>query len=47
MPEQFQQGIASVSRLLEELIPVYKKIGYGKGLPGLCICHISYDEIPG
>lgn len=48
MPEQFQQGIASVSRLMEELIPVYKKkIGYGKGLLGLCICHISYDEIPG
>ena len=48
MPEQFQQGIAPVSRLMEELIPVYKKkIGYGKGLLGLCICHISYDEIPG
>ena len=26
---------------------VQKKIGYGKGLFGLCICHISYDEIPG
>ena len=25
MPEQFQQGIASVSRLMEELIPVYKR----------------------
>lgn len=25
MPEQFQQGIASVSRLMEELISVYKK----------------------
>ena len=25
IPEQFQQGIASVSRLLEELIPVYKR----------------------
>ena len=25
LPEQFQQGIASVSRLMEELIPVYKK----------------------
>ena len=25
MPEQFQQGIASVSRLMEELIPVYER----------------------
>lgn len=25
MPEQFQQGIAPVSRLMEELIPVYKR----------------------
>ena len=35
MPEQFQQGIASVSRLMEELIPVYKRNTVSKQLVAL------------
>lgn len=48
MPEQFQQGIAPVSRLMEELIPVYeRKSDMEKACLAYVFCHISYDEIPG